>query len=178
MIEAARLEKQAAEDAVDAARLAKQEVVKDRASLDQERTQLAAAREEVEQRAAVAGALLAKAEAKRTAAESARTEAAKEQIVLAEQIAVLEATKEAATISELAAEQARSLSAVERKAAERAKATADSARQEAAFSYEYVRSVLQQLRDAQTNVGTLPVGATVTSIEIGAKVAENSTTVE
>ncbi|MBA3484995.1 MAG: hypothetical protein H0T51_24625 [Pirellulales bacterium] len=89
---------------------------------------------------------------------------------------MLEAAKEAATISELAAEQARSLSAVERKAAERAKATADSARQEAAFSYEYVRSVLQQLRDAQTKVETLQVGAAETSAKIGTKVAENSTT--
>jgi len=143
------MERRAAEDAVEAATLAKAEVGKDRDALSHERTLLADAHDKLEGRSAAARALLAKAEAKKLAAEQARIEATKQQVLLADQIAALEAAKEAAIISQVASEQARMLAASERKVADRAKASAEIAREEAASSYDSVRSVIEQLRGIQ-----------------------------
>ena len=52
-------------------------------------------------------------------------------------------------VREVAAEQARMLAARERKVAGQAKAAADIAREDAAASYESVRSVIEQLRGIQ-----------------------------
>jgi hypothetical protein len=74
----------------------------------------------------------------------------------------------------LEAEQARALSAVERNAAERAKATANVAREEAASSYDYVRSILRQLRNAQAKPSRADVVGT--TLKIGAMNDEDSET--
>jgi chromosome segregation protein len=173
-IEAARLERSAAEDAVEAAKLAKEEIVRNRASLDQERQLLAAARDEVDQKAASASAMLAKAEAKRAAAEQLRVEAARQQLLLAEQLVAFEAVKEAAAISELAAHHAWALSAAERKSAEKTAANADTARKDAAASFDYVRSVLQQLRETWGGSATSQQGQAESSAEADLTVAEHS----
>ena len=175
-IEAARLEKLAAEDAIEAAKLAKQEIVNDRSLLDQERELLASARQDVEERSALADGRLAKAEAKKASAELARTEAARQQVILADQIAALEAAKEAAAISELSAEQSRALSAIERRAAEKARATADAAQQEAASSSDYVSSVLAHLRETQGQATPAePTARPMSSVKISAGENADST---
>lgn len=136
---------------------------------------MAAAREDLEQRSANAAKLLVKAEAKRARADQARADAARQQLLLADQIAALEAAKEAATISELAAEQAWVRSAAQRTYAEKAKQAADVARAGVASSYDYVRSVLQRLRDAGNGIDARPNPDT-SAVAIGAAVAEHAAT--
>ncbi len=174
-IEAARLEKLAAADALEAAKLAKQEIVNDRSLLDQEREVLAEARQNVEERTALADARLAKAEAKKASAELARTEAARQQVILAEQLAALEAAKEAAAISALSAEQSRALSAIERRAAEKARATAAAAQQEVVSSNDYVSSVLAQLRETQEKATLETTERPRSSVKISAGETEDAT---
>ncbi len=169
------MEKLAAEDAVEAAKLAKEEIVNDRLLLGQERELLASARQDVEERSALVDARMAKAESKRVAADLARTEAARQQVILAEQIAALEAAKEAATISELSAEQSRALSAIERRAAEKARATADAAQQEVVSSNDYVSSVLAQLRETQEKATLEATTRPRSSVKISAGETEDAT---
>ena len=167
-VEAARLEKSAAADAVGAAKLAKLEIANDRKLFQEERSLVAAAREEVDQRLAMADAKLAKVELIKIAADQARAESIRQQILLSEQTSALEATKEAAATIERSAEQAKALASIERRAAERAKISADAAQQEANSANGYVSAVLEQLRETERR----------SSLKISEQPTGNETSVE
>jgi hypothetical protein len=90
---------------------------------------VAAAREDVDQRLAMADEALVKIELGKLAADKARAESIRQQIILSEQLAAVEATKEAAVTVEPSVERTKAPASIERKADELAKASAIAAKQ-------------------------------------------------
>jgi hypothetical protein len=107
-------------------------------------------------RLAAAGAMLARAENKRAAAERARVEAAKQQLLLAEQLAAVDDAQEIASLSRAEADLAWARAEAEQKTLERATASAERIRSEIGVIRDYVATVLTHVRSASQTTGNGP----------------------